>query len=159
MFEKLRESDYKTVIWLLFPFLFSFTQVCGLALLSVRSWATQIAAGVLQWWGPMLCPLLPPPSTPLAASARPHPCPGSPVAGTTTTRLTSLKQWGCKASTKRCCTESTIVCLSHHPGLSGCRRSVTSLPLFMLPPQHTVPVLMSNTLTCTHNQAHSWRNV
>lgn len=37
-------------------------------------------------------------------SAKAHPCPGTLSAGTTFTRPSCQRQWGCRASMRRCCT-------------------------------------------------------
>lgn len=114
-------------------------QLCGPAPVNVRFWVTRTAAGVPLQFGPTQLHLQLRRFPPSAASPRRPPCPETPTAGTTTTRHTSPKRWGCRACTRRCSTGNTTTFWSRRPGLSGCRRSARS-PCPSTPrPPHTAP--------------------
>lgn len=132
-------------------FLSLLCQDCGRALLSVRSWATLTAAGARPAEGPTRIPRLthPPRCRP---SVRARHCLAILCAGTITTRPSCPRQWGCRASMRKCCTETMTgqsLCspLLVQEGSQTCRRSgypSTSPPLAGTCPQRRKPMKMCN---------------
>lgn len=118
-----------------------FFQLCGPAPANARSWATRTVAGAPRQLGPPRPPPLPRRSPPSAAGPRRPRSPGTPTAGTTTTRHRSPKRWGCRACTRRCCTGSTTTWWWPRRGPPGCRRSATSPSRCTPPARHTGPPL------------------
>lgn len=133
-------------------------QDCGRALLSVRFWVTLTAAGARRAEGPTRIPLLTHQRR-CQPSVKARPCLGILCAGTIFTRPSCRRQWGCRASMRKCYTETMTgqsLCspLLAQGGSLTCRRlgyPSISHPLAGICPQRRKPMKMCNPYAaCLH---------